>query len=784
MGYSIILRLGKGSLEEGFVDVEAQLKTPDQQAHPLKVAGSLPPCPTLRMTYRKWQEIYRELCLYRQQTLSLDAATRLELNIDPGTVEAVSVVEFNDVCQQLQDQLNDWLAASSFQRIENKLRTQLSTSGQVQVHIEAAEASLQQLPWHLWQFFEDYPQASLSLSMPEYQPPAIEPRTRKQVRILAIIGDQRGVDVAGDLQALQQLPGADVTVVKEPSRHEFEDHLWDDEGWDILFYGGHSQTEQTTGRLFLNPQESLTLDEFHSALRRAINRGVQLAIFNSCDGLGLAAALAQLQIPAVIVMREPVPNRVAVTFLQQFLAQYGKGRPCFQAVRDAQERLQGLEDQFACASWMPVMLQNPSVNVPTWADLRRIRTDDARQGLFRVGLLGGLGAALTVMGLGALSLLQPLELVAYDGLLRLRPPEPLDERLLIVKITPAERASLVREGQPALNYLPEPVLGNLLERLQADLKPRVIGLDIAHRTPTSNPALKRAFQQSEVIAGCGETSQAEVIAPPPDIPKDAFRIGFITLWFDPDQVLRRVAYEITPSSAGKKGNVGQCDVQFSMPLLAALTYLRSLDIDRYGIERTEQDDLLVGDVELPTLNRDTGGYQFSEMGGWEMMLNYRAGGQVSETVMLTEVLEGKLSQEKQAKLQGRIVLIGTDHESDHHPTPYDPNTPGVEIHAHAISQVLSGVMDNRPFITSWHQGVESLWIGGWGIVGGLLVWVSRRKAWLGGSLVLAIGLVGGAAFLLLCQGVWVPVVAPWLAIGLASGGVYVYWQWRSSSRRS
>ena len=94
-----------------------------------------------------------------------------------------------------------------------------------------------------------------------------------------------------------------------------------------------------------------------------------MAIFNSCDGLGLAWELQKLQIPQVIVMGEPVPDHVAQEFLKYFLIPFAKGQSFYLAVREARERLQGLEDQFPCASWLPVICQNPLVKPPTWLAL-------------------------------------------------------------------------------------------------------------------------------------------------------------------------------------------------------------------------------------------------------------------------------------------------------------------------------------------------------------------------------------------------------------------------------
>lgn len=44
-----------------------------------------------------------------------------------------------------------------------------------------------------------------------------------------------------------------------------------------------------------------------------------IAIFNSCDGLGLAQELADLHIPQMIVIKEPVPDKLAQEFLKYFL---------------------------------------------------------------------------------------------------------------------------------------------------------------------------------------------------------------------------------------------------------------------------------------------------------------------------------------------------------------------------------------------------------------------------------------------------------------------------------
>jgi hypothetical protein len=116
----------------------------------------------------------------------------------------------------------------------------------------------------------------------------------------------------------------------------------------------------------------LTIAELKFGLKKAINYELQLVILNSCDGLKLAEELSDLNIPQVIVMREPVPDRVAQTFLKFFLSAFTEGESLYVAVRHARERLHenGLDNEFPGASWLPIIYQNPTVIPPSWDQLK------------------------------------------------------------------------------------------------------------------------------------------------------------------------------------------------------------------------------------------------------------------------------------------------------------------------------------------------------------------------------------------------------------------------------
>jgi tetratricopeptide (TPR) repeat protein len=375
MSELVILSLGPGNFSDGFPAVTARLGKPGNLW--MQFTGSLPPAPEIPQLYKNWRLLYEALYSYRRRSIE----------IAPVGITNISESAMSDICQHLENSINTWLSADGFHNIESQLRTQLNPSEPVRVIIESDNDDVWRLPWHLWSFVKDaYRQSEIALSTPEYPPPVL-PRpktTQTKIKILAILGNSAGINLKRDRDLLKQLPGVELKLLVEPQRQELNDQLWD-QGWDILFFAGHSssQTDATAGRLYINqnPQNnSLTIEELREALNRAIYRGLQLVIFNSCDGLGLPRdlAAAKIPLPPTIAMREPVADPVAQAFLKYFLKNFAYGEPFHLAVRQAREQLKGLEEQFPSASWLPVICQHPAVVPPTWPELSGM--SDAREG--------------------------------------------------------------------------------------------------------------------------------------------------------------------------------------------------------------------------------------------------------------------------------------------------------------------------------------------------------------------------------------------------------------------
>jgi WD40 repeat protein len=375
MSKSVVINLGSGDLYKGFPRVTAQLWVAGYH-RPAQFIGSLPAAPALVEYYKLWQSIYKALC---DRLILLPRGNEEddddELEIDEGGITQVSTISFDQLSQKLHESLNNWLKSVEFLNIERQLRSHLDPGEEIRVIIETNDEQLRRLPWHCWDFLADYSGSEAALSRPEYKPIQRSPPKvkRTKVRILAVLGNSQGIDLEAESRFLESLPDAETVFLVNPSRQEFNGQLWDSQGWDILFFAGHSQSEGETGRIYLNENKtnnSLTVEQLEEALKAAIENGLHLAIFNSCDGLGLANALGKLNLPLIIVMREPVPNRVAQEFFKHFLEAFAKERlPLYLAVRQARRQLQGLEDEFPSASWLPVISQNPAVEPPTWLQL-------------------------------------------------------------------------------------------------------------------------------------------------------------------------------------------------------------------------------------------------------------------------------------------------------------------------------------------------------------------------------------------------------------------------------
>ncbi len=317
---------------------------------------------------RKYYKLIPAFFTYRPLSSETDTPNFYRIKINKNQTTNFSVKDLKTSAEQLESSLNTWLKSASFHEIELILRQNFDPKDEVRIAIQTEDDFLWRLPWNCWNFLADYQKAEIAFSGPNNDR-IVKNRDRTQLRILAIFGDSTGLDLNADKETLKSLP-AQVDFLEQPSREEFDRYLGDARGWDILCFSGHSYSEadSSKGFIHINSQEQLTIEELKEVFSGAISRNLQLAIFNSCDGLGLARQLADLYLPQMIVMREPVPDRAAQEFLKSFLRYYASGNSLYVSLRQARNHLQNIE---GCpyASWLPAIWQNLAEIPQNWERL-------------------------------------------------------------------------------------------------------------------------------------------------------------------------------------------------------------------------------------------------------------------------------------------------------------------------------------------------------------------------------------------------------------------------------
>jgi len=388
--------------------------------------------------------------------------------------------------------------------------------------------------------------------------------------------------------------------------------------------------------------------------------------------------------------------------------------------------------------------------------LRAIKTEIAT---WRRGALPGFVVLLGMIIARLTGSLQFLELVTLDKFLRLRPPEPMDERIVIVGITEADI-------QRARTYpISDRDIATLLQRLQT-YQPAAIGLDIVRDIPVEpgHRALASLFRTSPNVIGV-EVALPDrsgfTVAPPPALPSD--QVGFADTVLDADGYQRR-------SLLGAHNP--QQEYRFSFTIRVAEHYLATQGIElENGIRDAEA--MRFGKTELTRVQPNSGGYVRADSGGNQILLNVRSGATPFRVLSLAQIQAGQVNP---AWLRGRIVLIGVmslsakDLASSGAIAGINPGQIyGVEMQAHAISQILSAVLDQRPLLRVWHTGWEYGWIVAWGLLG-ISLGRFLQSPWkillgLGVAVVSLIGIGYG----LILLGWWVPIVPALL--GLVLNGI-------------
>jgi len=378
-----------------------------------------------------------------------------------------------------------------------------------------------------------------------------------------------------------------------------------------------------------------------------------------------------------------------------------------------------------------------------------------------------------LLGIRFMGLLQPLELAFYDLFFQWRPSEPVDDRIVIVAISESD---IQKFGYP----IADETLTKLLTLIKQQ-QPRVIGLDIYRDLPVPKTygaayqELVKVFESTPNLIGIRKVitnREGSGVAASP-ILEQRNQVAANDFPPDNDGKIRRVLLSL-------KDQQGKTITSLSAAL--ALQYLRKENIKLEVLDPQTQKYKLGKAIFAPMQEND-GGYVHQQLGGYQILSNFRNFQDGFRSVSLTQILKGEIPQDI---FRDRLVLIGVTAESntDYFITPYNstilgnsfPITSGVTLHANITSQLIAQSLDGRPILQVWSKPIESLWIILWAFFSGLLCWrhyyarpitqskFAFRIPWIA----VAIASLGGslfvASYFLFLWGWWIPVVPALLSL--------------------
>ena len=472
----------------------------------------------------------------------------------------------------------------------------------------------------------------------------------------------------------------------------------------------------------------------------------------------MAASLAAFDLPTAIVMREAIPNRVAQDFLQTFLHSFESGSSLLVAVADARRQLQSIEADFPCATWLPVVFWNPTVELPTWKSF--YLQPPARINVWQLGAIV-IATTAAIWGMRSQGYLEPIELATYDLEMPHPITEPPDERIVVIGVDLHQPVS-------------DRVLYRSLKKLQ-QYHPKAIGLDIYRDIPfgEGHRDLNTLLQQQAIVSSClmsGNSKKFPGVPAPPGVPPE--HVGFTNFSLDPDGALRRQVLGMAAVDSG-------CTTDRALSLSLALKYL-DLTADE-----SEDGNLKIGNRQVAILPTSFSGYRSTNprdnLRGFQVMLNYRNTPQVAPVISLNELLTDR---HVGSRIANKVVLIGYVGAGnvDTWSLGKKQQLPGVMVHAQMTSNILSHILDDRSLITTWGDVAEFGWILLWGTVGGATwFWFGgSKKFWLVqiGTIVIVIA---SCEVYLIARSVWIPLIPAAMALAIAPMVAMAANRWQAKS---
>jgi hypothetical protein len=301
--------------------------------------------------YASWQNAYRRLNGVPQLAL---AGQRQE----PAPAQINECLNATD---ELVAKLHSW--CQDCQLIQEQVQRLVPATAPLKVLVSSDLPALLKLPWNIYLQFllESYPQAETVIQL-------TPPLQARQVQITVVLASAAGVDGDKSQAYLAALPETHGQVLLESSPQKVLAAIG--QTGSVVAISSYISGYGSRERVLVNANDSLPIADLQQALRRSVERGLKLLVWNGGDGLEMAALLAETGVPYILVTREPLPDRVVNELLKLTMRLMAEGKSLPLAVQAARARLQEVERVFPAASWLPLLCQTgqPGQDLQ-WADL-------------------------------------------------------------------------------------------------------------------------------------------------------------------------------------------------------------------------------------------------------------------------------------------------------------------------------------------------------------------------------------------------------------------------------
>ncbi|MEO1404127.1 MAG: hypothetical protein AAFV72_23155, partial [Cyanobacteria bacterium J06635_1] len=266
---AVVIRVGNGSFADGFPVnleiLEGGRTIEESEPHD---GLRMPAAANMRALFEAWQ------------AQSFEGSRRLQARLTPVEAQPTNISDIPDqeqfanwqaATKALRHYCETWFSDQDFGRLRDRILTTsaIQQDPSVPIVIRCDQNNpdrdiLHRLPFHLWDLYLRLPNSEFAL-FTKYAPVQ---RLQKPVKVLAIFGTAKGLNLEQDEDALItsfEQRGAHIRFEKEPTPEALS-RLLSDEAWDILFFAGHSSSTEMGGRLKINQDTTLALENLGLSL--------------------------------------------------------------------------------------------------------------------------------------------------------------------------------------------------------------------------------------------------------------------------------------------------------------------------------------------------------------------------------------------------------------------------------------------------------------------------------------------------------------------------------------